>query len=464
MTDAQILRTQALAHRDAQRMDAAYDAIEAAAKLSPNDADIAFIRAQVSLETGRPAAKLFDVAARFDPQNLMLARNHAAALADAGRPEDAIAMLEQLVAAQPSWIDGHRLLSNLYLAQDTDQDFTRNYRSACAAEPQNLQLLLAWFHSASLAKNWDQALAILDAGEHVLGPRPAFRLARIYVASESGASSSDTTLFDGTTDIQDAGFDLCQTRFWLRYGDFARAEAIAMRHIEGVSAATFWPYMSLIWRLSDNPRARWLDSPDQFIGVYDFDMPADFIERLANSLRQLHSRKTHFLEQSVRGGTQTDGQLFFHHDPEIQTARVLVNDAVSDYIRNLPAPDAAHPLLSPAARNIAPDDLRFAGSWSVRLSAQGFHSCHTHNMGWISSALYVALPGADNMGAAPAGQLAFGTPPPELGLKLSAYRHVEPRVARLVLFPSTMWHGTVPFNDGERLSIAFDVRKPVLLK
>jgi len=29
-----------------------------------------------------------------------------------------------------------------------------------------------------------------------------------------------------------------------------------------------------------------------------------------------------------------------------------------------------------------------------------------------------------------------------------------------VLFPSTMWHATLPFPAGERLSIAFDVAEP----
>ncbi|MGJ3629373.1 putative 2OG-Fe(II) oxygenase [Sphingomonas sp. MMS24-JH45] len=55
------------------------------------------------------------------------------------------------------------------------------------------------------------------------------------------------------------------------------------------------------------------------------------------------------------------------------------------------------------------------------------------------------------------GELALGTPPPELGLDLAPYHSVSPRVGRLVLFPSTMWHATTPFAAGERLNIAFDV-------
>ena len=39
-------------------------------------------------------------------------------------------------------------------------------------------------------------------------------------------------------------------------------------------------------------------------------------------------------------------------------------------------------------------------------------------------------------------------------------QQIEPKPGRLVLFPSTMWHSTTPFTDGERLVIAFDVGVP----
>jgi uncharacterized protein (TIGR02466 family) len=166
----------------------------------------------------------------------------------------------------------------------------------------------------------------------------------------------------------------------------------------------------------------------------------------------LHNRKANFLEQSVRGGTQTDGQLFFRDDPMIQHVRNQVQEKVADYIRALPPPDRDHPLLLPKR-----DHIRFEGSWSVLLRAQGFHSCHTHPNGWISSAFYVAVPPSSSDHA---GWLSFGTPPPELGLALSPFAQIEPRPGRLVLFPSTMWHNTLPFADGERLSIAFDISRP----
>lgn len=91
---------------------------------------------------------------------------------------------------------------------------------------------------------------------------------------------------------------------------------------------------------------------------------------------------------------------------------------------------------------------------------RGFHSDHVHSQGWISSALYVALPGQTPEGASRhEGWLSLGEAR-DLVPGLDPVRLVEPRPGRLVLFPSTMWHGTRPFPAGERLTAAFDIARP----
>ena len=160
-----------------------------------------------------------------------------------------------------------------------------------------------------------------------------------------------------------------------------------------------------------------------------------------------------FLDQSVRGGSQTDGALFMRQEPAIVALRAAVVEAVAAYIARLPAPDPNHPLLG-QRRDRTP---RFAGSWSVRLAGGGHHSSHVHPLGWISSALYIDVP--DTLGG-DAGKLALGIPEWTLATGLGARQMVEPAVGRLVLFPSTMWHNTIPFESGTRLSVAFDVARP----
>ena len=81
-----------------------------------------------------------------------------------------------------------------------------------------------------------------------------------------------------------------------------------------------------------------------------------------------------------------------------------------------------------------------------------------HPHGWISSVCYVAVPAAAQDTTRREGWLHLGQP--EFGDSTFAQprRMVQPRVGRLVLFPSMFWHGTTPFDDAQaRLTIAFDV-------
>jgi len=56
------------------------------------------------------------------------------------------------------------------------------------------------------------------------------------------------------------------------------------------------------------------------------------------------------------------------------------------------------------------------------------------------------------------GWLKFGEPPYELDLKAPIRRTLHPKPGMLVLFPSYLWHGTIPFQGEQtRTTIAFDV-------
>ena len=180
------------------------------------------------------------------------------------------------------------------------------------------------------------------------------------------------------------------------------------------------------------------------------------LDQLADVLRSFHVAPGEYLDQSVRGGTQTDGPLLSRIAPEIQALRAAIVSAVEEFRAHLPPVDLKHPLL----RERRDRRIRFSGSWSVRLKGAGYHANHVHPQGWISSALYVVLPERSDGDASDAGWLKIGEPPAEFGADLPATRLVEPKSGQLILFPSWMWHGTVPFRTGERLTVAFDVKRP----
>jgi tetratricopeptide (TPR) repeat protein len=449
--DAAVLFRSAIAARQRQDVEAAVEAIDQAAHRAPNHPQITAVRAQLHYESWRLASALFEQAAALNPDDLQLLRNHALALASESEASAAQQLLVTRLAAHPDWLDGHAALSRIRITKGEQEGHDRSYAEASERNPGNLPLRLAWFHNAAIAKDWDKVRFILEAAERDFPGQRALASARFYLASESGDDASVDARLAEVADIIDPGLDLCRVRLHLRRGDYAAAEISAGRHIGTPAANMFWPYLSLIWRLTGNKRAGWLDGLPPYMSVYDLDFSQAEIDELGTTVRKLHILQAPYPEQSVRGGTQTDRPLFFNPDPAIQSVRAKVTGAVHGYIASLPATDATHPLLAPRR-----DQILFEGSWSVRLKDKGFHASHSHVMGWISSAFYVTLPELPE----PSGWLALGTPPPELGLDLQAYATVEPKPGRLVLFPSTMWHSTSPFEAGERLTIAFDVALP----
>jgi Tfp pilus assembly protein PilF len=444
----------ALGSRELQDSATALSAFERAAKLAPNDAKIAAGLATSAYEAGRPSAVLFHRACQILPNDSELLLSTVAALRADGHPQVGEQLLVRALDANPAWVRGYDALATIRWTAGETGDFTRGFGQGCAMNPDDLSLRIAWARAFSQARQWDNAHAVIDDGRRIFGHDGQFDALEAFIASESGDDDRAERWFSNPTVLNNPSMRIAHIRHCLRTERVAQADAIVATLSQmPETAAAAWPYLSLIWRLKNDPRAAWLDGDPPFIRVFDLSLLPDTLNDLAAYLRALHTTRQHPAAQSLRGGTQTEGDLLQRIDAPIAGLRAAILNAVRTYVDDLPAHDAGHPLLGTPR-----GQLLFAGSWSVRLVDQGFHIVHTHTRGWISSALYIALP--TEMGTAPAGWLELGAPPPDLRIELPPYMRVEPKPGRLVLFPSTMWHGTVPFASGERLTVAFDVARP----
>ena len=154
---------------------------------------------------------------------------------------------------------------------------------------------------------------------------------------------------------------------------------------------------------------------------------ADFLGDLADTLTRLHLLQTHPFDQSLRNGSQTTANLLRSDEPVIAAFRGALDRPIRHYLAKLG--NGHDPL---RARNTG--QYRFAGMWSVRLRPTGFHTYHTHAAGWLSSAFYVALPGAIGDDDGKEGWLGFGKPgfrtPEPLGA--GSFREARARQARPV--------------------------------
>ncbi|HVY85544.1 MAG TPA: putative 2OG-Fe(II) oxygenase [Caulobacterales bacterium] len=383
----------------------------------------------------------------------------ARALYAHARKHDAKNMLDLAVRTWPDNVDLYVERARLQHWDGDPDEGASAIEAAVRARPYDMRLRLACADVLRRSGAAERALEVLREGLR-FSPESAELLTSVgVVLDDEDRIGEALEALRAAAKAQPESFVARQNlaSVLLRAGAPDEAHAIlnALRLARPLDQSTIG-YEALALRMLGDPRYGELYDYTRLVRAYDIQAPAgfasadEFNQALAERLRALHISTRHPLNQSLRGGTQTDRSLPLS-DPLIGAFFDFARQSVEAYAGNLDEA-SSHPV---DARK-APAH-RVAGSWSVRLAAGGFHINHVHPAGWLSSAYYVEVPPDVADEAAQAGWLKFGEPASATPGCTPDFA-VQPKVGRLVLFPSYMWHGTVPFAAGaERLTIAFDV-------
>jgi hypothetical protein len=299
-------------------------------------------------------------------------------------------------------------------------------RQASAAAPQDLRLLQALAVAAVEAGDYATALPAVDRLVAAAGAHPAI--------------------------VETA----CMA--WLGSGRAADALAIAKARLQADPLDQVALAMAAVAaRIAGDPLYDQLYDYEAFVRPRRIETPKGwksleaYLADLRASLVGLHKLKAHPFENSLRGGSQTSRDLRTHHEPVIAAFFSAIDRPIREYMAALG--QGSDPM---RARN-APD-YAIRGAWSVRLRPEGHHVDHIHPQGWLSSAFYVETPAEALERGGREGWIKFGQPRFRTDPPLDPAHFVRPEAGTLVLFPSYMWHGTVPFTtDERRMTIAFDV-------
>ncbi|MDP5052802.1 MAG: putative 2OG-Fe(II) oxygenase, partial [Congregibacter sp.] len=413
------------------------------------------------------AAQAYEQARELGFEQPDLYRNRAEALLDSGDIEAAVNCANAGVARFP----GHPLLqqtaAQLSFSSGADRDHLENLRAAVHQEPRNPAL---WQTLIQLMKRLGEEAQVeetlLDAKRRGCPDTPALRVLDALDVAQRG---QETEALDLLQKISDASPEdsYVQHNFamqLLRCKEAERAEILCERWLERAPYdQTLLAYRGTALQLLDDPREKQLLDYERMVVPVEVPFPPEFASReayfaeLTRILEGLHHSNAQPIEQSVRGGTQTNGFLFRLKEPLLRGLETQLQLAIAGALQTMPT-DRSHPFWARNFRPRAASDLRMAGAWSVRLHDQGYHANHIHPQGWVSSALYISLPDEVQQGEGTEGHIQFGRPMRELELDLAPRRIVKPAVGTLVLFPSYMWHGTLPFHSEQpRITVAFDL-------
>ncbi len=406
------------------------------------------------------AARILEACAAADPNSAEIRYNLGHCQYDLGRLDAAGAAYREALERAPGYRDAHDSLNRLYW-ETGDSRYLASYVDAIRSDPADAGLIADLANRLSLGGRADEAAALLE-GAIARGVDTASIRERLGQAKAAlGAIEPALDHFRAAIDAEPASdaprLELARGLILLeRYGE--ALDTIAPVRARAPFDQQAIAYQGLAWRFLDDPRAARLNDYERFVQGRILTPPPEwgnveqFNQRLESVLASRHLTSRHPLEQTLRGGTQTMGELFDRPEPEIRAVRRMIEDAVRDYIAALPD-DPDHVFTGRRGAG-----FRVAGSWSVRLRRQGFHLNHLHSEGWISSCYYVGLPPSVAREDQRRGWIKFGETGLGLGPREQVAKAVRPEVGKLVLFPSYFYHGTYPFDDDAfRTTIAFDV-------
>ncbi len=414
-------------------------------------------RAAVALERGEPGA-----AARFDRALAVLQSDPEAWLGKAqaldaeGRVDEARELAQLLVDRIPRWQAALKFLAQLRLAAG-EADFASHYGEAAKKAPGDAAIFTEWAQQYYGLGEPGKALEVIRQARRAFPDMARLALVEAFYAGAAGEDAAAEALFASLPDDTEERW-VHEGRHALRRGEMDRAEealAKAIAHNPGSISA--WAGRDFVWRLTGNERAHWLHGQEGLVRLMELKDADSVLPPAIAVLEQLHDSSPFPLGQSLRGGTQTRGRLFDRTEPALVALEQAIEATLERYREGLPPADESHPLLRHRDNPWA-----IKGSWSVRLSGGGdYHAPHVHPQGILSSALYLVLPPMDEADGTKAGWLELDRPPPKLGLDLEPLYTLRPREGHLALFPSTLYHGTVPFGQSRRMTVAFDVQPAI---
>jgi len=357
-----------------------------------------------------------------DPTDLQLHQAYNSLLYRLGRKDEYLASYDRAPQTREILLSKARLLSLEKRAADAEEIYNR----LLTRDPLDTAAMAGWAGNLMTLGRHQEALAIFETVINRRGASPDFF---------SGGAGAALMIGD-----PDKAEQLCHAG--LRIDPFDQ---------------TCLALLGLAWRMKEDERDEGLNGYGSLVRVFDLKPPEGFSSmesfnaELGAYLDKLHPRTDAYLEQSLLGGTQTEGMLFGAGHALVEKLRARIEEALAYYIADLPTNDH-HPFLVRRAKG-----FRFIGAWSCLMRGQGRHVNHLHPEGWISSAYYVTVPEVTKDAEAKNGWIKFGEPSLDLALKDPIRRAVQPVPGRLVLFPSYVWHGTVPLQaSSARTTIAFD--------
>ncbi|MDA0991416.1 MAG: tetratricopeptide repeat protein [Verrucomicrobia bacterium] len=435
-TDIDAIRYGGMAQLQLGDARAAITRLKIAVLLAPKDAPSHLLlgNAYESLQQSEMAVPCFEKAIEFDPGEPQAHHNLAVALTSMDRLDEATAAYRRALELKPDYAQAHSNLAKTLQAAGRYDEAIASARAAIALQSDFVEAY----------RNLGNAL--YDSGrldEAADAYRDALTLAPTY---EPVRQALLTALMQ--MDAHAQAFEVCEEGLRLTPGraTLLAYKGVVLDHLsEHAAAAALRDLDQLVWSTT-------IVVPDSFQDLDDFNESLrNHALARGNMIVETPGADGRFNKATRDGGYIRE----LHNEPKgpIAAFEHIIESAVETYLQSR-AIDPSHPFL--AAR---PERWRFE-IWGNFLGSAGHLTTHHHPAGWLSGVYYSHIPGSMTASdPAHGGWIEFGRPhsslPEPAGQRIKL---VQPEEGLMILFPSFVFHRTLPNPTAdERISFGFDL-------
>ncbi|WP_020167632.1 MULTISPECIES: tetratricopeptide repeat protein [Methylotenera] len=360
---------------------------------------------------------------KINPQDARGYFNLGTALRDNGALTEAVSSYKNAISLFPNYTDAHNNLGETHRDLGDMNAAVKCYQAALALNPNHAQANYNMAEFCYLAKRYLDAIPYFEASQ--LDDWQERRLYCLYKAE--------------------------------KFEDFkSQRDALI---INSKHTSPFLATLSTHYSINFHELDPYNFCKNGLDFVYRKSIPelvnTDLLQALLNDINtaDIAERK----QGRLTNGQQSAGNLFKRNEASFQTLAGLIKQQFLAYKNHFI--DADCELIESF-----PDELEFTSSWYVKMQQGGHLSAHIHELGWISGAVYLAMPSINGL----EGAFEYGTHGDDYPI-MDIVNHTQfptaqiiPNVGDIVLFPSSLFHRTIPFNSRHnRICIAFDLKPAV---
>ncbi len=371
--------------------------------------------AYFEMERYDEAISNYEKALEKDPKYVPALRNIGAGLRQLQRNEEALKHLEKVPFIAPLFAPGHLSLGITYSKLDMMDKARKCFETTLKLEPENREA------------HYEMGVLFAQAGDHKRAMASFERVdtaeARVKVLEHMHATGDQPDkLLSAVSELNTA-------------------------EPKNLRAAAFSAFVANQYEVEETHS--FAPNPLEFVSIRNIrdvlDEQPDYLNQL---MKEAENVSAVWENNTTRGGFQTHGNLF-HRGEALGQLEDIIRSHLKAYRQERSGGTAG------IIRHF-PKQFDMDG-WHVKLMKAGYQKPHIHTRGWVSGVLYLKIPKdtKDNEGAIAFSLHGYGYRKEHENIPVLEHR---PTAGDLVLFPSSLFHHTIPFeSDEDRQCIAFDV-------